>query len=47
MNIGPAGTYQNQITKLLHLHASLERKLKLAALDDDVGEVKQVHLERI
>jgi len=33
-------TDQNQITELLHLHASLEGKLELAALDDDVGEVK-------
>ena len=39
--------YQDQVTELLHLHAGLERQLQLAALDDDVREVKQVDLERI
>ena len=41
------GTYQDQISELLHLHACLERQLKLTALDDDVGEVEQVHFERV
>ena len=40
-------TYEDQITKLLHLHAGLERKLQLAALDDDVGEIEQMNLKRI
>ena len=39
--------YQDQITELLHLHARLERQLKLATLDDDVGEIEQVNLERV
>ena len=40
-------TYQDQVTELLHLHARLERQLKLATLDDDVGEIEQVNLERV
>lgn len=40
-------THQNKITEFLHLHASLERKLKLAALDNDVGEIKQMDLKGI
>ena len=39
--------YQDQITELLHLHARLERQQKLATLDDDVGEIEQVNLERL
>ena len=41
------GTYQDQISELLHLHTCLERELEFAALDDDVREVEQVHLERV
>ena len=40
-------TYQDKITELLHLHARLERQLELATLDDDVGEVEQMDLERV
>jgi hypothetical protein len=40
-------SHQNEIAELLHLHAGLERQLKLAAFDDDVGEVEQVHLKGI
>lgn len=40
-------TYQDEITELLHLHASLERKLQLTPLDDDVGEIKQMDLEGV
>ena len=40
-------TYQNQVTKLLHLHASLEGKLKFTTLNYNIGEVEQVHFERI
>jgi len=40
-------TNQNQIAELLHLHTSLEGKLELTALDDDVGEVEQMDLERV
>ena len=38
---------QNQVTKFLDLETGLERKLKLGALDDNVGEVEQVDLEWI
>lgn len=30
----------HQISKLLKLHASLEWKLQLGTLDDDVGEIQ-------
>ena len=40
-------TDQDQITKLLHLHAGLERQLQLATLDDNVREIEQMYLERI
>ena len=40
-------TYQDQITKLLHLHTRLERELKLATLDNDIREIKQVNLKGI
>ena len=40
-------TYQNEISKLLHLHRGLEGELKLTSLDDDVGEIEQMDLERI
>ena len=38
---------EDQVTELLHLHASLERKLQLATLDDDVGEIEQMDLKRV
>ena len=40
-------SHQNEVTELLHLHARLERQLQLRALDNDVREVEQVHLERV
>ena len=39
--------YQNEVTKLLHLHASLEGQLQLASLDNDVREVKKMYLKGI
>ena len=41
------GTYQDQISELLHLHTSLERKLELTTLNDNIREVEQVHFERV
>ena len=38
---------EDQISKLFNLHARLERHLKFGTLDDNVGEVQQVNLERI
>ncbi len=40
-------SYQYQIAEFFHLHASLERQLKLASFDDDVWEVKQMDLKGI
>ena len=40
-------TNQDQVTELLHLHTSLEGELEFTALDDNVGEVEQMDLERI
>ena len=40
-------THKDEITELLHFHARLVRQLQLGALDDDVREVEQVHLERV
>lgn len=40
-------TDQNEITKLLHLERSLERQLKFGTLDDDIGEIEQVHFKRV
>ena len=37
----------HEISELFKLHAGLERQLQLGTLDDDVGEVEQVDLERI
>mmetsp|Transcript_31891 Transcript_31891/g.87333 ORF Transcript_31891/g.87333 Transcript_31891/m.87333 type:complete len:766 (-) Transcript_31891:1916-4213(-) len=39
------GGLEDQVAKLLHLEARLEGELQLGALDHDVGEVEQVHLE--
>lgn len=38
---------KNEITKLLHLHGSLERQLQFTTLDDDVGEIEQMDLEGV
>ena len=40
-------THKDEVTELLHLHARLERQLQLGALDNNVREVEQVHLERV
>jgi hypothetical protein len=40
-------TNQDKIAKLLQFHTGLEWQLKLATLEDDVGEVEQVNLKRI
>ncbi len=42
-----ACAYQNQVTELLHLHASLEGELKLTSFDYNIREVQQVDLKRI
>jgi len=39
--------YQYQIAEFFHLHASLERQLKLTSFDDNVWEVKQMDLKGI
>lgn len=39
--------FTHEISELFKLHAGLERQLQLGTLDDDVGEVEQVDLERI
>lgn len=41
------GRSQDEITKLLQLERGLEGKLQLGTLDDDVGEIEQVYLQRI
>ena len=41
------GRFQDQVSKLLNLEASLEGKLKLGPLDHNVGEVKEMNLQRI
>eukprot|EP00964_Phaeocystis_antarctica_P078146 scaffold48598_cov65-Phaeocystis_antarctica.AAC.1 len=41
------GGLEDQVAELLDLEARLEGQLQLGALDDDVGEVEQVHLERV
>ena len=41
------GCLEDQVAKLLDLEARLEGQLQLRALDDDVREVEQVHLERV
>mmetsp|Transcript_63136 Transcript_63136/g.136700 ORF Transcript_63136/g.136700 Transcript_63136/m.136700 type:complete len:725 (-) Transcript_63136:4486-6660(-) len=38
---------QDQIAELLDLHAGLEGQGELGALDDDVREVEEVHLQRV
>ena len=35
---------EDEVSKLLHLEASLEGQLQLTALDHDVGEIQQVDL---
>ena len=40
-------SYKDQITELLHLHASLEWELQFTALDDDVGEVEKMDFQRV
>lgn len=37
---------QDEVSKLLHLQASLEGQLQLRAFDHNVGEVKQVDLHK-
>ena len=41
------GRLEDQVAELLDLEARLEGQLQLGALDHDVGEVEQVHLERV
>mmetsp|Transcript_13888 Transcript_13888/g.19296 ORF Transcript_13888/g.19296 Transcript_13888/m.19296 type:complete len:248 (-) Transcript_13888:2958-3701(-) len=41
------GCLQDQVSKLFDLQASLEWQLELAALNDNVGEVKKVDFKRI
>jgi len=36
---------KNQVTKLFNFQTSLEWKLKLATLDDDIWEIKPVVIE--
>mmetsp|Transcript_46495 Transcript_46495/g.113223 ORF Transcript_46495/g.113223 Transcript_46495/m.113223 type:complete len:463 (-) Transcript_46495:5607-6995(-) len=38
---------EDDITELLDLERRLERQLQVRPLDDDVGEVEEVHLERV
>ena len=40
-------SFQNSVTELFDLEASLERQLKLTAFNDNVWEVKQVNFERV
>jgi hypothetical protein len=40
-------TCQDQITEFLHLHTSLERKLQLTALDDNIGKIEQMDLKGV
>ena len=37
--------FKNTVPELFDFEASLERKLELATLDDDIREVKEVHLQ--
>jgi hypothetical protein len=39
--------YQDQVTKFLHLHTSLERKLELTTLDDNIWKIKQMDLKGV
>jgi hypothetical protein len=36
-----------EISELFEFHASLERKLQLGTLDDDVGEIEKMNFERV
>jgi hypothetical protein len=40
-------TYQDEVAELFHLHTGLERQLQLASLDDDVGEIEQMHFKGV
>ena len=42
-----SGRSKNHVTKLLDLHSSLEGELQFRGTDGDVGEIKQMHLERV
>ena len=39
--------FEDPVTELLDFETSLERQLQLAAFNHDVGEVKQMDLERV
>jgi hypothetical protein len=40
-------TCQDQITEFLYLHTSLERKLQLTALDDNIWKIEQMDLKGV
>lgn len=40
------GGLEDEVSQLLQLHGLLERQLQLAAGDDDVREVQQMHLQQ-
>ena len=39
------GSLEDQVSKLLHLEASLEGQLQLTTLNHDVGEIQQMNLK--